>query len=299
MHHLFSAAYNYRPAHLYPFLASAQQHLSEFTAHLFVFTEDLPTLAPLKARFPFLVFHDSARPRTAEKLHCWLRDMALGTAKIYQRQNRDALPPAIIRRLHCGLNPAVTRFFLIEKELAALPEDPDSIILHCDSRDIIFQENIFQKLSHPLLTGAEPGTVGGHDSWVGRVYGAEGQAYLHQKQVYCAGCTLGRLPAFRAYIRAMCDEQWAHLHCSLFHRGPDQAIHINLIHRGQIAAHCCHNHEGPIATVALEASNNLHTDSASQSILVHGIKPAIVHQYDRHPMLTEFVTQTYPVPSGW
>ncbi len=294
MNHVYSAAYGYTPAQLIPFLASAQKHLREFQAHLFVYTEDLPSLAVLTQRFSFLHFHDTPRPRASEKLHSWIRDMALAAAKTYQRQDRRALSTSTLRRLHTGLNACITRFFLIEQELAKLPDDPASIILHCDSRDIIFQENIFTRLTHPLLTGAEPGTVGRRDSWVGRVYGSAGQVFLHQKQVYCAGCTLGRLPAFRAYIRAMCDEQWAHLHCSLFHRGPDQAIHINLIHRGKIDAHCCHNFEGPIATIALEASNNLSIDQATQSILVHGIKPAILHQYDRHASLRKFVEKQYP-----
>lgn len=294
MNHLFSAAYSYAPEHLIPFLASAQKHLTDFEAHLFVYEEDLPQLETLKPRFPFLILHASARPQRSEKIHCWVRDMALGAARSYQRQDRHALSPATIRRLHAGLNACITRFFLIEDELAKLPADPKSIVLHCDSRDIVFQENIFAQLAHPLLTGAEPGTVGRRDSWVGRVYGPEGQAYLHQKQVYCAGCTVGRLPAFRDYVRIMCDELWAHLHCSLFHRGPDQAIHLNLIHRGRIQAHCCQNHTGPIATVALEASNNLQIDRANTSILVHGRKPALVHQYDRHAALSEFVKQLYP-----
>lgn len=289
MNTIFTAAAGYRPDDLLPFLVSAERHLHNFEAVLLIGPADGPVLRPLAQRFPFVRFALLERGHAIDRALCWLRYVGLGRARAWQQADRHALPPRRRRSIECGMNPALARYFLIERLLAQLPPDDDARVMLADSRDIVFQGDAFAALSDPLVTGAEPTVVGPRDRWIGLVYGPAGQARLAGRQVYCSGFTIGRRAAVQAYVRRVCDEMWAHLPAMLFHRGLDQAIHIRLLHDGVQEARITQNSDGYIATISLERPENLAIDETVRAVRVFGRVPAVLHQYDRHPHLTEFV----------
>lgn len=291
MNTIYSAAAGYTPTDLTPFLVSAQRHLRDLQAVLLITPEDEPVLRPLTARFPFVRFALLNRGSRASRLWCWLRYVGLQQSRFLPRRDRHTLATSTWRGIECGMNPALSRYFLIERELAAQPDDPTARVMLCDSRDIVFQGDAFAELDAPFSTGAEPTTVGPRDRWIGLVYGAAGQARLAGKQVYCSGFSIGSLTEIRAYVRRMCDEMWAHLPAMLFHRGLDQAIHIHLLHEGLQRARIYQNAEVKIATISLEKADNLRADPATGAVRVFERIPCVLHQYDRHAALTTFVRQ--------
>ena len=293
MNTIYSAAAGYQPAHLLPFLLSAQRHLKNFEVVLLITPSDQPVLEPLTAQFPFLRFALLNRGNRLSRAVCWLRYVALRQAGVLRRRDRHSLNTRQRFGLECGINPALSRYFLIERLLAEQAAGANARVMLADSRDIIFQGDAFTELSAPLVTGAEPTVVGPRDRWIGLVYGEQGQQRLAGKQVYCSGFTLGDRTAIQAYVKQVCDEMWTHLPAMLFHRGLDQAIHIRLLHDGLLQARVMQNADGKIATISLEKPANLEIDQTANAVRVHGHVPCVLHQYDRHPALIEFVQALY------
>jgi len=294
MNYVISAASGYDCAALTPFLASAQRHLKSFKMILLIQKQDFTVLKPLLSRFPFVSFEYIERGDLRQMIACWLKYVLFRRSKTYQQKDRHGLSLETRQEIEVGMNPCLTRFFFIEKLLQNLDLQPDSRIMLADSRDIIFQGDAFGLLSEPFVTGYEPVTVGKKDQWIGRVYGEEGQKALHRRQVICAGFSIGGAAEVRRYVGVLCDELWARLFKILFHRGPDQAVHIRLFHDGRLPARICHNHEGLIATISMEGTNNLEIDRAGGVVKVYGKIPVVLHQYDRFADIAQFVQELYP-----
>lgn len=301
MNTIFSAAAGYQPDDLGPFLASARQHLRDFEMVLLIAPGDEVVLEPLRQNFPFLRFAFLHRGTPWKRLRCWITHVALPGARILRRLDRHGLGDRRRQALECGMNPALSRYFLIERLLNQPGASSGGRVMLADSRDLVFQADAFVEIPGPLVTGAEPIFNQPDDRWIGLVYGPSGQARLAGKQVYCSGFTIGDRDSVRAYVGKVCDQMWAHLPAMLFHRGLDQAIHIRLLHDRLLAATIVQNADGKIATISQEPATHLQIDRDAGAVRVCGSIPPVLHQYDRHPALRDFVRSLYPgspIPSA-
>lgn len=91
----------------------------------------------------------------------------------------------------------------------------------------------------------------------------------------------------------MCGEMWQYLP-KLLHRGwYDQGIHNRLIFEKRVNFRFSGNQGDLIATLGYEDDANINTDTKRNEVCVNGAYPAIVHQYDRFPLLVDFFKKIY------
>jgi hypothetical protein len=188
------------------------------------------------------------------------------------------------------LHIALKRFFIALQIVRSL-DDSFSNVLLTDSRDVFLQTDPFGLVGEKLVSGIEPAAIrecNYNSSWIRDVYGDEVLSSMLDKQMVCAGVTLGSVAEVEKYLIEMCNEMWKYLPQVKSDLGSDQAIHNYLIHHHRILTDLVDNQSGFIATLCLEDSSNILADSTNGAIMVSGKYPAIVHQYDRHPHLMDF-----------
>ncbi len=181
----------------------------------------------------------------------------------------------------------VKRFFIIEELIIGLQYD---FFMLTDLRDVLLQANPFEGLTKKqLVTGIEP--LKNKDSemnsnWIKTTFSTDLFTDLAEKQIVCAGVTIGSKEAIHQYVREMNTEVFNNLPKIIHKLGPDQAIHIFLFYNKLNGLMKClePNGTGKIAT--------LHYSNLNEFIIQNGQlknkndnKLSVVHQYDRHPKL--------------
>jgi hypothetical protein len=173
-------------------------------------------------------------------------------------------------------------------------------VLLTDVRDVVFQRDPFEfpmydrihlAMENPdIPVGACPWT----SQWLLAGYAPEVLERLKDKDMSCAGTTLGPVPHIMRYLDLMLAEiagMKDAFTCA------DQAAHNFLLHDGKLdPVEKLRNFEGPILTVGSE----LHYELDEEKRLVNrdGSKIAIIHQYDRHPQLLRLF-ENRTMPSMW
>jgi hypothetical protein len=173
-------------------------------------------------------------------------------------------------------------------------------VLLTDVRDVVFQGDPFEfpmydrihlAMENPdIPVGACPWT----SQWLLAGYAPEVLERLKDKDMSCAGTTLGPVPHIMRYLDLMLAEiagMKDAFTCA------DQAAHNFLLHDGKLdPVEKLRNFEGPILTVGSE----LHYELDEEKRLVNrdGSKIAIIHQYDRHPQLLRLF-ENRTMPSMW
>jgi hypothetical protein len=143
-----------------------------------------------------------------------------------------------------------------------------------------------------LISGVEERTIGNcpyNSGWIKRIYGQDVLTQMSDSRIVCSGVTLGPGKEVENYLSEMCSEIWRYLPQIASEGGFDQGIHNHLIFEGKIPLDPTDNREGFIATLGYEKPINILKQPANGLVQVHGNYPAIVHQYDRHPDLAEFL----------
>ena len=184
---------------------------------------------------------------------------------------------------------------------------PFDFVMFSDSRDLVFQADIFAALQgaegggrgfYPILESAHD-TVGGSEfnaRWVEGCYGKEGLQRIEGKVVSCSGTSLGAWEDARAYAQLMADTMtrmasptclWA-----------DQGVHNFLLHTGAIAGVVRggvfpQTHEDGFL-VSLGTAPSFQVDHFGRVLNAAGALAAAVHQYDRWPALKARLEGLYP-----
>ena len=173
-------------------------------------------------------------------------------------------------------------------------------VLLTDVRDVVFQQDPFEfpmsdrihvAMENPdIPVGACPWT----SQWLLAGYAPEVLERLKDKEMSCAGTTLGPVSHMMRYLKLMLAEiagMKDPFACA------DQAAHNLLLHHGKLdPIKKLANFEGPILTVGSEPRYKLNEDN--ELVNRDGSKIAIIHQYDRHPeLLRLFEKRT--IPSVW
>lgn len=168
-------------------------------------------------------------------------------------------------------------------------------VLFTDVRDVVFQGDPFALDTGPGLAAfAESGTIGAdpcNAGWIRDVYGPAMLERLREKPILCAGTTLGSVEAALAYTIRMARELRERKGSGLW--GRDQGMHNALLWTGELEARLLRNGAG-VYTLALVTPETIRFDRDGQ-VVVEGCVPAVLHQYDRHPVLAALLAARFGV----
>lgn len=169
-------------------------------------------------------------------------------------------------------------------------------ILLSDSRDVVIQKDPFDIPENELICGVEKKTLCDcrfNADWINHIYGKQAVQEMRDSQVVCSGVTLGPRKQIEAYLKQMCSEMWQHLP-KLLHRGwYDQGIHNRLVFQKRVQFRFADNKGDLLSTLGYEDETSIDTDSKLNVVYINGVCPAIVHQYDRFPLLVDFYNKIY------
>jgi hypothetical protein len=177
------------------------------------------------------------------------------------------------------------RYFLYKEFLDKNPGQFAKILL-TDSRDVIFQADPFGHIDTGIVLAPEDNIFRHcptNSSWLRIAYGEKMLSIMRDFSILCAGTTIGGTESVLEYLGLVCQE----LSERKGHETIDQAVH-NFVVRG------------PMADASTVDAKNLifatlhHTPPedirlVGREIFVRSMRPAIVHQYDRHDKLRSFV----------
>jgi hypothetical protein len=281
MNAIITAATGYTEADLQPFLRSVDRACRDSKVFLIAYKRDLPRVERLRCQFPFVepvyVRHKFDR---GGRVYRWL-------ARHFIDENYSTCNWFWRNLGRYSLNIMLDRFFLALEVIQSHRNSFANVLL-TDSRDVVLQQNPFERIGPRLVSGLEEKTIGDcstNSDWITDVYGADVQITLSDRRIVCAGVTLGPIAEVEQYLVAMCREIWKRLPKVALIAQYDQGIHNYLIYNGRI------NLAGIIATLHYENPCNIKMDAAAGVVTVQEKAPAIIHQYDRHRNLVAFVNE--------
>jgi len=272
-----------------PFVVSFQQYQKD--ADLVLFTNRLDTetrrylsaLATELIDFSFFCF----RARHFECLlwPLWKRVFPLLKSEVSRR--------TLARRI---FNLASLRFLLYLEYLESLPKKPRWVFL-TDSRDAIFQDDLFARMEAPGLYAFGEGkerTIAicrANAKMLRQCAGKTAVKELNHCQPSCAGTILGDYESMLAYLQTT-----VRLTMSVHHMGMvssvDQGLHNYIVHK-KLSPNIqfVDNDEGPIGTMGCVSTDQIQ-ESPEHLILQQDGRPyAFLHQQDRH----EQIVANHPV----
>ena len=308
---IITTAMGYRPADIWPFLASASRYCPDASIIAIVHHRDLPVLSPCCAYFPALSLHPvSTALKDVQHAQGIRYKLQRGLAKI--RARALARLPWSSQRLELadetpspfGLSSLRIfilnrRFFIARELLRSCPTPPEAVLLS-DSRDVVFQANPFVLMNNGLFTGQEFNHF--RDSpinaqWIRSTYGDSGFDRLCNFPVLCSGVTIGSITSVLQYLDQFCAEigRYSVARSSVLIPIWDQAYHNMILRNDPPFQFKPMPWYSQLSTVGEVPSEALVVQDDGR-IAVKGEVPAILHQYDRHPAAVECISQQYSVP---
>jgi hypothetical protein len=168
-----------------------------------------------------------------------------------------------------------------------------------DTRDVIFQDNVFALMrDNTLYCGIESETVGrcGQNfGWYRQCYGESIAMQNRENAVLCSGVTCGTASVILPYLEALCQEILkAGTRISLWN-GYDQALHTHLLHCSELSVSCSFQGESSsfLSTMVRMEESRFTTDPDGVVSLRDGGRISIVHQYDRHPKIRAAILRRF------
>ena len=183
----------------------------------------------------------------------------------------------------------VLRWSLYRRYLSEHREEFDRVLM-VDLRDVCFQRDPFEGVDPDLLrVHAEEGDITVRQSeWntlaMRRAFGEAGAARWDNLRVSCSGVVAGGIEPVLTYLEA-----FARLlpECGMPDHGTDQALHTRLVHRDLSSlVRLQGNREGDAVQLAgVHDLVSVPRDAAGRLLNDSGLPFAILHQFDRHPLL--------------
>lgn len=163
-------------------------------------------------------------------------------------------------------------------------------VLLTDVRDVVFQKDPFSIDVGPgLAVFGENGTIGGNgynNKWINALYGPAATKWLADKPIVCSGTTIGSTQSMIAYLARMEREDKERPGVGL--EPHDQGLHNYLFYNNELDdARLFPNGIG-VFTLCLVEPKDVKFDS-SGLVKVGNAVPAVLHQYDRHPVLNNLL----------
>ncbi len=187
------------------------------------------------------------------------------------------------------------RFVVLEEALAQI--DCKGIFLS-DTRDVLFQKNPALQLPSEGLSVYEEdqsmslGTCPYNSLWIRLGYGLEVLEQLKDNFISCVGTTCGDRESVLFYLKKLVQEVKRIQPRTI--KPQDQGAHNYLIHliQNEIKGRAWHNEEGEIYTVGYIQKHGVRIVD-DKIVNQSGKVPTVIHQWDRHKNLKEFVERKY------
>lgn len=297
---IVTAGFNYSPEQLRPFLKSASRHIPNADVVIFSDNNDsryMESIIRLHARARIVVpegykFKDYLWKH--KKLRKFVKSIGLDKLRKY-------LPSPTrqqISRIHRSsfLHIQLARYSWAHSFLGELDPKPKMVLL-ADSRDVYFQGDPFEDNQQSILCGEEPMTIGScpiNSNWIETSYRKKILQEIKDRPVLCSGVTLGNYADVYVYADAMVSDIENNALKLVGKQGSDQGIHNKILHLNKdITYSTSRNGDELIATLHSSDLREFNFREAQGLLTKDGRPVKIVHQYDRHEKLREWVRETY------
>lgn len=202
-----------------------------------------------------------------------------------------------------ALDLSTARYVRYFEYLAARPGAYDTVVL-CDTRDVLFQSDPAEicardELCFFLESGhATLGECPWNARWLREGFGAAALDQLGARTICCSGVTAGGARRIADYISTLvriatdCPAAAQRL------KGFDQAVHNVILYKELIPDIRVEPNYGPVATLGYTRVGEAAFDGAGVLRNRDGGASAIVHQYDRHPVMRDAVFAKFGVDSA-
>lgn len=168
-----------------------------------------------------------------------------------------------------------------------------------DVRDSIFQKDVFKyyDIKKPFLGVAiEDGFLSEkrNKNWLIRAYGEDLYKTIRNERIICLGTiwgTVDKFTKFASNMRVKLDSKW-----SITKKVTDQAVGNFLIYHDRMFNDCLiksDNKNGFVMTIGLTNIKNITMDYENNILNGKGKIAAIIHQYDRKPLIVRKIKIKY------
>ena len=177
-------------------------------------------------------------------------------------------------------------------------QDKYKLVFTADIRDVFYQRDLFQfyDSTKPFLGIAiEDGTLTGKHSrdWLIEAYGEELYKTIMNERIFCVGTVWGTTDKFTEFAKTMWNRISA-LPSKIW--GVEQAVGNFMIYHDKMFNDCLimsNNTDGYIMTIGITKPKNIILNLDIEIMNRKGEIAAVVHQYDRHDILTKLVEDKY------
>ena len=278
-----TVAAGYREEQIRPFLASLAHYSPKVSLKLIVDRFNPEFEDAVRAWIPDCSFHllPPARLRNFALKRKWARS-------ILKRLTRLLPPPNFGKRL---LKINYVRHLVIRDLLKSWKLKEEKVIL-ADCRDLVFQDDPFAANWPALWTGEEALRIQDcplNSFWLKRAGGADALQKARHQRIVCAGVIGGRADRVAQYIdrTSTLVERRA---CEVALDDGDQGIHNYVVRTAtELDFTILPNGGELVANVGYNKSEELTIEGGRARLAPRKEFPAILHQFDRHPMLKELV----------
>ena len=300
---VITTAFSYGPSELWPLIHSLQQFAPKAEVLVLTAADDFDALVPLVETFTSVTLeHVELPPRVIRGRWAIPRKLGSRTKRwLRQRQQQWLRQPSIAieqpRRL--GLSTAqahflIRRFFWAQDKLRQPRWHNHDTVVLCDSRDVVMQGNPFESLGDNLVTGEEFSLFDHcpmNRRWVRQTYGRDMETSLHGRPALCAGVVAGSRRQMQLYLDLFCQDalQVMRSHGTSCLSNLDQAIHNKILRNPSDLQLSISRVNGLIATMGCIPADQCQLPAGPGPVEVMGTVPAVIHQYDRHPLLARHV----------
>jgi hypothetical protein len=257
---IVGCAWQYQPDELAPFILSWKQHCPEVTMIIII------------------------EPDATEEKITWLLEQGV-EIKFFTSG------------YFIQTNIANSRYFsyldiLLEEQL-----NFDRVFL-TDTRDVIFQGNIFDQIPddgiHIFLEDSKyTCSESFNHGIISACYGETIATLFHRKPIICCGTMLGDTRSMLQYLISMTSARSLdQVIAEGMEPGWDQACHIYLFHTYRLM-HTKHENGDGVATLCLTNPSDIELDG--DLVVTYGMRPTVVHQWDRHENLVELFSKKYSI----
>lgn len=167
-------------------------------------------------------------------------------------------------------------------------------VLLSDTRDVLFQKNPALKLPYIGLSAYEEDareTIEScpyNSNWIRIGYGEDALKHLGSYPISCVGTVCGDFDSITKYLHKLCKE--IETIQPLTGEPQDQAAH-NVVIRGDTMTDVWANEEGEVYTVGYILPRNAVEIRDGAIVNRAGQVPTVIHQWDRHTKLQEYVAE--------
>lgn len=293
---ILSYATNIKPAEFSRLVVSIRRFMSADTVDVVVFTNVTSAeVVDLAAKLDIRLIPATSIWSQVQSSR-FLRILFRLVFEAIEWSERLLAPDAKRRQVHEVLtaiwtHPITARHFAC---IQFLEQNPGyNLVMLSDARDVVFQADAFQGLEHGVVHAFlqdESLTYGQHNidtDWYRGIYGPDALAAVTDKPIACAGTIFGDVDSLLQLERALFQE------IVRLKRGVvDQAVFNKLINDPSqpFKTRLHRNLRSNVLTFGEVAESKFQV--AANAVYVEGHLPAVLHQFDRVPVVNQMVDRS-------